>query len=373
MKKTIIIPVLNEEALLPRLFSSLAPVRSCEVLLVDNGSEDSSLSLLQEFAADRRNVRLLKESRRGFAEPLNRAVAEATGELLLFLDADSQPGPGWPKAMEAALSKADLAVGKTLSALKGRPSPYGRIATQLFQGHSERAAMAKGHALPWGPTCNLGVRRSWFERIGPFSPEAAGAFDIDWCWRAVLGGARITYAPQAVVKHFRRNEREALLRQFDRYGLGEAWLHRTYSFLLGEEEEGQDPLLAGVDAFLRLRRQSQAAKEKALAAALEEVAAAFASGVRAGFERPHRECALERPRPRKAVSWWSGKKEKTIFVPGKGVTSLQGKPLQLWLAIEGGAGRGELERLFQRLFRASAEEAHHELHSFLDSLSPATY
>jgi hypothetical protein len=321
-------------------------------------------------AAKLERSKVLRESRRGFAEPLNRGLAESTGDLLLLLDADALPEAGWAAKMQKALESADLVVGNTLTLPPRKRTPYSQIAAKLFEGHSERTAHARGHALPWGPTCNLGFRRALLEKTGPFSPEATSAFDIDWCWRAVLKGARLAYREDARVKHARRSERRALLEQFERYGLGEAWLHRTYAFLLSPEDQSPDPLLSGVDAFRRLRYQSDAARVKALTPFLDEVAAAFAGGVRLGYERPHRECPLERAAPAGAVSWRSGPKSVTVFVPGKGLASLTGKQLQLWEAIEAGSSEEALTRLFMKLFKAKEHEAHHEVHAFKESLSP---
>jgi hypothetical protein len=311
---------------------------------------------------------VLEEPRKGRAESLNRAVSAAKGEFLLFLSPGSIPAANWVSEMEAV--EADIVVGECASTLSGKPTPHGRLALKLFHGHSKRTAQAHGHALPWGPACNLGVRREIFEVVGPFSPEAAGAFDIDWCWRALLTGATLEYAPKAVVKKLRHNNREALLREFDAYGLGEAWLHRSYAFL--DDAKEQDPLLAGVGAFSRLRFHSQAAEVKSLIGPLEEVAAAFGSGVRSGYERPHRPCPLERELPEEAIGWWSGKNEKTIFVPGKGLTTLTGKPLEIWDAWQGGASEDELKGMFQKFFKASPEEAGDALEDFISSLSPGS-
>jgi len=337
-------------------------------VFVDNGSTDGSLELLEGSELPR--ARVLREPRRGFAEPLNRGVEETDGELLLFLDADAVPEVGWLSAMTKALASHDIAVGQTITRAPRKPTPYGRVAAKLFDGHSERTAHARGHALPWGPTCNLGVRRSAFEKAGPFSPEATSAFDIDWCWRAVLRGARLTYAGAARVKHARRTERRDLLAQFERYGLGEAWLHRTYAFLLAPEDQATDPLLAGVDAFRRLRHASEAAKVKSLALPLEEVAAAFAGGVRLGYERPHAECRLERTAPPAPVSWANGPESLTVFVPGKGLAHLDGKLAELWRLLEAGASDAELAKRFGKLFRMSESDARHGAEEFRRSFSP---
>jgi GT2 family glycosyltransferase len=368
MNSSVLIPVFPEDEILPAFFTALKAFKKAEILFVNHESE-MNLALLRSFAAHRDNVKILEEKRRGRAESLNRAVAEAKGEILLLLAPSAIPVAGWAKEMEAALGEADLVVGETASALNGKATPYGRLALKLFHGHSKRTAHAQGHALPWGPACNLGIRKSLFESVGPFSPEAAGAFDIDWCWRAVLSGASLRYAPKAAVKRFRSNSREAILREFDGYGLGEAWLNRTFSFL--DDAKEQDPLHAGVGAFNRLRFHSEASRVKQLQQPLEEVAAAFGSGVRSGYERPHRPCAFPRGLPGEAIGWWSGPKEKTVFVPGKGLTTLQGKPLQVWESWQAGASEAELLQLFQKLFKAKPAEASDALEDFISSLSPA--
>lgn len=299
---------------------------------------------------------------------LNSAAGKATGDYLLLLAA--KPAPGWIAEMEKALGTADLVVGETDSVLPGKPTPHGKLALRLFKGHSRRAAEAKGHALPWGPFYNLGLRRELFLRIGAFSTVAGGAFDIDWCWRAVLAGARLSFAPKARATRERANTRAALLTEFDAYGQGEAWLHGAFSFLL-EHGAPADSLLTAIDGYTRLRHHSQAAKAASLAIPLEETAAAFAAGVRLGFGGWKKQCPLPRPAPALAISWVSGKKEQTIFVPGKGLTTLDGKALAVWTALRDERPEAELVKLVRRLFKASAEDAAHVLTDFRGALSPA--
>ncbi len=372
MKISLLIPVGNHAKVLPALLRELGPLAkknaNLEILFVDAGSGDGGDALIE--AAKLPRAQWLRESRRGLAEALNRGLAAARGELLLFLAADTVPRAGWLPAMEKALESGDLAVGQTLSRAEKKSGMPGRVAAKLFSGHSERTAHARGHALPWGPYTNLGARRSLVEKIGPFSPEAAAAFDIDWCWRGMLKGARIVYARAAKTQQSRGPDHRALLEEFERYGLGEAWLHRTYSFLLSPEDQAPDPLLASVDAFRRLREHAAARQLKSLLVPLEEVAVAFAGGVRLGYEHPHRECPLERSVPREAIAWENGPKETTVFVPGKGVATLKGKQRQIWEAMRAGASPSELVRLFTRVFRVDEHTAHHELAHFRENFEP---
>jgi GT2 family glycosyltransferase len=372
LKKSILVPVFNDALRVPSLLRALTTAtrktKDFEILFIDNGSTDGSHEMLE--TARLPHSRVLRESRVGFAEPLNSGIAEAAGDILLFLDAGSMPDANWVTEMEKALQGCDVAVGNTVSLAPKKATPYSRVATKLFEKHSERTAHARGHALPWGPAGNLGAHRSIVEKAGPFSTEASSAFDIDWCWRTLLAGGILSYAGKAKVARLCPTEKRALLEEFERYGLGEAWLHRTYAFLLSPDDRHADPLLAGVDAFSRLRHQSNASGVKTLAPTLDEVSAAFSGGVRIGYERPHRECPLERSIPAFALSWSNGPNSTTVFVPGKGLAALGGKQRQLFSAIKGGMSEHDLVHLFMKLFKANHHEAEHEVAEFRSSLTP---
>jgi GT2 family glycosyltransferase len=374
MKKTLIITVWNDEARLPALLTALKPALKKdppEILFVDSASRDGSVALLQAFAAKQKTARILREEKPGYAAALNRGLGEAKGELLFFLDAETIPGADWLVAMEQALAYNDLAVGFTESLLPKGADPYTKVMAGLFKGRSARSASAQGFAFPWGPMCNFGARREWFQKVGAFSLSAGSAYDMDWCWRAILGGAVLTYAPKAKALKARPEGREAVLHHFDAFGQGEAWMHRTYAFLLGHEEN-PDPLVTANDAYLRLRRFSPLAEVAALQEPLEEVSVAFSGGIRVGYDRPLAACGLKRAAPKTAVGWETGKKELTVFVAGKGITVLPAQPAQLFRAWRGGASQDELEALFRKIFRASTHEAQHGLAELLEALEPAT-
>lgn len=97
---SVVIPVHNEEknlpALLPRLFSSLDELkRPYELILVDDGSRDRSLALMQEAAAARPDVLTVVELSRNFGQhpAILAGFTLATGDAVVTLDADLQNPP----------------------------------------------------------------------------------------------------------------------------------------------------------------------------------------------------------------------------------------------------------------------------------------
>lgn len=99
-KVSIVIPVYNEEANLPRLVPRLLPVldaldRPSEVILVDDGSRDRSLDVLKQFAEQYpQRIRVVELSRNFGQHPAILAgFTYATGDVIVTLDADLQNPP----------------------------------------------------------------------------------------------------------------------------------------------------------------------------------------------------------------------------------------------------------------------------------------
>jgi undecaprenyl-phosphate 4-deoxy-4-formamido-L-arabinose transferase len=99
-KVSIVIPVYNEEANLPRLLPRLLPVldaldRPSEVILVDDGSRDRSLEILKQFAEHYpQRIRVVELSRNFGQHPAILAgFTYVTGDVIVTLDADLQNPP----------------------------------------------------------------------------------------------------------------------------------------------------------------------------------------------------------------------------------------------------------------------------------------
>jgi glycosyltransferase involved in cell wall biosynthesis len=119
MNLSLITPVYNEQQNLPLLFEAIYMAmnslnQSWEVILVDDGSRDNSLSVLKEYAQkDPRHVRVIS-FRRNFGQTAAIAAGldYAQGEIIILLDADMQNDPADIPAMLAKLEEGyDLVSG----------------------------------------------------------------------------------------------------------------------------------------------------------------------------------------------------------------------------------------------------------------------
>src|SRR5205085_6306831 len=107
MRFSIIVPVLNEEAVLEDHLAHLTTQcvqYDCEVLIVDGGSTDNTISIAQRYGQ-------VIHSARGRATQMNAGAAAANGEVLLFLHADTRLPDEAFSAIQRALASPKVVGG----------------------------------------------------------------------------------------------------------------------------------------------------------------------------------------------------------------------------------------------------------------------
>jgi O-antigen biosynthesis protein len=217
---SVIVPTRDRRDLLSRCINGiLARTRyqKLEVLIVDNRSEESATrAYLDEIAADPR-VRVLRyEKPFNFSLINNWAVTQATGEILLFLNNDTETiDPDWLKHMVANARRPEVgAVGAKLLYPSGRVQHGGVILGMGGVGghfHLGRQrddpgyfsrAMLQQNLSAVTAAC-LAMRREVFDEVGGFNGrDLRVAFnDVDLCVRIRQRGYLIVWTPLAELYH----------------------------------------------------------------------------------------------------------------------------------------------------------------------------
>jgi glycosyltransferase involved in cell wall biosynthesis len=99
IKLSVVIPVYNERflvgELVRRVLAVSAPeIRELELVIVNDGSKDGSTEILRGLAAEHPDrIRLIEQENQGKGAAIRRGIAEATGDLILFQDADLEYDP----------------------------------------------------------------------------------------------------------------------------------------------------------------------------------------------------------------------------------------------------------------------------------------
>jgi glycosyltransferase involved in cell wall biosynthesis len=91
---SIIVPVYNGAPFLKGLIHELhsQTIQSYELIIVDDGSTDSTSQIIQLFLTDKR-IKYLYQSNKGVSAARNKGVEHANGKFLIFLDCDDHPYP----------------------------------------------------------------------------------------------------------------------------------------------------------------------------------------------------------------------------------------------------------------------------------------
>lgn len=89
---SIIVPLYNSEAFLPKCLDSLLaqdiPLEQYEIILVNDGSPDGSLVLAEEYASRFTNIIVLSQENKGTSGARNTGIRRASGKYICFVDPD---------------------------------------------------------------------------------------------------------------------------------------------------------------------------------------------------------------------------------------------------------------------------------------------
>lgn len=208
---SVIIPVFNDAAGLAQCLDHIArqsyPAELTEVLVVDNGSAEDIAPVVRAHLPA---ARLLRESRPGSYAARNRALQEATGDVLAFTDADCWPEEDWLKCGVARLS-GDPALGLVAGHVELVPRdprrPTGAELYDMTYALRQRDYLEKQH---FGATANLFTRRPVIAAVGPFDAALKSRGDYEWGRRVHAAGHGQVYAPEVVVRHPARGTLRAM-------------------------------------------------------------------------------------------------------------------------------------------------------------------
>lgn len=154
---SVIIPVLDEAARIGAALVALAPLRrrGHEVIVVDGGSGDGTAELARA-GADK-----VLTSQRGRAQQMNAGAHAATGDVLLFLHADTLLPDGADGAISEGLATTGCAWGRFDVRFEGR-SAWLPVVARMMNLRSRATGIATGDQA-------IFVRRHAFERAGGFA------------------------------------------------------------------------------------------------------------------------------------------------------------------------------------------------------------
>lgn len=237
-----------------------------DVVVVDNGTTDG---IREQVEAVLPRARVLRERRPGLDVARNRALREAAGEVIAFLDDDAEADRWWVRSLAEAFAAHPEAAAVTGLIL---PLELETPAQQLFEANGgfgrgfERRVLPRdgerrfglrmplvSDALTVGSGCNMAFRSDVLRELGGFDEALdtgaplPGGGDLDAIHRVLRAGHGLVYEPRVLVRHRHRRSLAGLRAQLTGH-------YRALSAFLVKalvSERGRARL--GVAAFLAWR------------------------------------------------------------------------------------------------------------------------
>lgn len=223
MRFSIIMPVLNEESVLEEQLAHLTgqcAAHDCELLIVDGGSQDHTVAIAERYGT-------VISSPRGRATQMNRGATVASGDVLLFLHADTRLPDNAFAVIEQILVSANVVGGAFRLCFNCDLWPYRLVAWTTNMRSRTRTIFTGDQAYF--------VRATSFRAVGGY-PDQPLMEDLEIIRRLRAIG-KVILLPQYVTTSARRHEQVGLLRSvlfmwylrlLYKFGVSPAQLQRMY-------------------------------------------------------------------------------------------------------------------------------------------------
>lgn len=199
---SVIIPVYNDPLRLKTCLQALEdqtyPKDSYEVIVVDNGSDESIEPIVAEFGQAKASS---ETSQRGPCVARNKGVSLARGEVIAFTDSDCVPASDWLKQGVTKLQSASncgIVGGRIDMFFKNPKSP---TVVELYDSIMHLNQKMYIEKMCFGVTANLFTYKHLFDRVGDFATNLEMSDDKEWGRRVALSGYSLVYADKACVAH----------------------------------------------------------------------------------------------------------------------------------------------------------------------------
>lgn len=226
-RAAVIAAVYNEEkhlaGLLEALLTQTHPPH--EIILIDDGSTDSTPALLQSFAARDARVRILTQKNKGPAAARNLGWRESSSEICVFTDGDCVPESDWlEKLLTPFADERFGAAGGTYKTLNGSSLLARFIGLEIAWRHSRAGNTVDAHGA-----YNLAVRRSVLSETGGFREfyKKPSGEDWDLTYR-ISERTRIAFVREAVVGHYHPEQFWAYMKNQCRRGFDRMLVYRDH-------------------------------------------------------------------------------------------------------------------------------------------------
>jgi glycosyltransferase involved in cell wall biosynthesis len=244
MNVSVIVVCYNERDNIDQCLGSLVrqdyPKNQYEIILVDNGSDDGTQKIIQEYARQDSRIKLLINPTRGIAGSRNLGAMAAAHELVAFIDADCIAPANWLRALVAGFTyhhaKDSLMIAVGGSNVPPQKSSRYHEVLEIFlntylgsHGSVQGARFQSDRSVAHLPTVNVLYQKVALFKVGGFDVTFGNiGEDQDLSFRLRAADYRFFYLAKAEVTHKLRPDFKSWIKNMFTYGKGRMWLIRKH-------------------------------------------------------------------------------------------------------------------------------------------------
>ncbi|MCI8352157.1 MAG: glycosyltransferase [Clostridia bacterium] len=198
-KVSVIVPVYNVENYIERCLNSLAnqTLEDIEIIIVDDGSTDSSASIIKEYTDKYKNMTYYKKDNGGLSDARNYGMKYATGKYIAFLDSDDYIDANTYKIMYEKAKKEDSDIVECnfyWSYDKKNKKDIG----EKYQGKKEM--LEKARVVAW----NKLYKRELIEQAQIEFPKGLQYEDVEFFYKLVPYIEKVSFVKEPLIYYVQR-------------------------------------------------------------------------------------------------------------------------------------------------------------------------
>jgi succinoglycan biosynthesis protein ExoA len=223
---SILLPIRNESVYIKRTLESIVrqdyPSHRVEIIVIDGCSTDDTRTIVERFAAEHANVQLLDNPQRIVPIALNLALAQAHGEVIIWIDGHCEIASNYVSRCVEHLAQGEVdcvggpieTIGATYRAraIAAAMSCSFGVGGSSFRTVKNRTMLVDTVAFP-------AYTRAAIERVGAFDEELVRNQDEEYNYRLRKMGGKILLVSEIQSVYYGRSTFKSLWRQYFQYGM----------------------------------------------------------------------------------------------------------------------------------------------------------
>ncbi|MDP8221168.1 MAG: glycosyltransferase [Candidatus Stygibacter frigidus] len=192
-----------------------------EIIIIDDGSTDQLDKVLDKYA-DKLTIRCFHQQNQGPGAARNRGMAEAGGELMVFIDSDCTVPNDYISQLQQVLANDDFDAFGGPDTQRDDFPPFLKAVnysmTSFIGTGGTRGSANKAVAKYYPRSFNMGIRKRVYEKIGGMNALRHGQ-DMEFSNRIYKAGFKVIFLPDLKVFHKRRTNLRRFYKQIFNWGV----------------------------------------------------------------------------------------------------------------------------------------------------------